>query len=241
MVRLIVGVLFVLAAVAPISASVISSPPVDATLIDPSTSYLDPSQDGDGALLTSIASGYVTMNSGAGEGGVWWQDADDYGPPTDNAILIPTDDQGNNLITNLTVGFSGAPVTEFGLDAIPSDEDQPYNMTVSFFASDDGSGAALATITESILANCCTGENDTEYQNWYFFGYQGSPSAPIGSATISTNDCYGGPGCIATADDFTGMILSEFEYTTTPEPSTSLLLAAGLFGFGLIARRRLAR
>jgi hypothetical protein len=112
---------------------------------------------------------------------------------------------------------------------------------VSFFASSDGSGAPLATITESILANCCTGANDTEYENWYFFGYQGSLSDPIGSATISTNDCYGGPGCIASSDDFYGMILSEVEYTTTPEPSTYMLLAAGLFGLGWKARRRLAR
>lgn len=239
MIRLACGILLVLAAVAPVSASVISSPPVDATILDPTIGW---TPDLDGSLVTSFTVGDTTVNAGAGEGGVWWEDGDDYGPPTNNAIDIPTDNGGNYTISSLTLEFDSTnPVTEFGLDAIPSDEDQAYDMTVSFFASGDGSGTPLATITESILANCCTGENGTEYENWYFFGYQGSASNPIGSVTISTNDCYGGPGCTATADDYYGMILSDFENTNTPEPTTSLLLAAGLFGLGLVSRRRLAR
>lgn len=241
MTKLTCGVLLVLAAAAPISASVIASPSANDVLLDPTTFW---TPDQDGSLVTSITStGELTVNPGPDEAAVWYEGVDDFGPPTNYAIALPADGGGNYLLDSLTLGFSGPnPVTEFGLDAIPNDAGTPYTITASFFASTDGSGSALATITESITSSCCGGANDSENEGWYFFGYKGSATNPIGSVTVTTNDVGScNPEGDCSTSPFGGMVLSNMEYSVVPEPSTCLFIAAGLFGLGLVSRRRLAR
>jgi hypothetical protein len=88
----------------------------------------------------------------------------------------------------------------------------PKNFTFAYFSGMNGTGTLLEHMTPSLTG-------------WGFFGAQ---DPAIRSVTIHV------------ANDST-FVLSDMRVGNVPEPSTSLLLAAGLLGLGLVSRRRLAR
>jgi hypothetical protein len=218
------GMLLVLVMAIPASAGVIGSPTdpayLNTMLIDPTAALTFV----DGSTLTSFSGGGLTVDLAPGQGAQWYNDG--FGPASD-AVLFSTDNTGANYISSLTLEFSG-PVTVFGFQAIPNDLFQPFNITANFYSSSDGTGTALDTITLSPTGGY--DPNTGMFTGWNFFGAQ---DAAIGSVVISTDD-------VAGPNTAGGMIISELHYGT-PEPSTSLLLAAGLLGLGLVSRRRLAR
>jgi len=230
--KAIYGLLLILAlAVIPVSASVIANPPADATLIDPTGSW---TADNDGQILDSVLSGNLDVTFAPSEATMWEEDFDDYGPPIDNAVVIP---EAANLTVqppaytfadSLTMDFTDLnALTEFGFWATPYDNGTEYNIQVAFYSPSDTLLADYTT-DSSLSQNLTSEEPENEYTGWYFFGYQTTIDQPIGSVVVTTTD----PG---------GMLLSEMEYQDTPEPTSFLLLAGGLFGLGLASRRRLGR
>lgn len=208
MTKVIIGVILVLAMVAPVSASIITQAELDSSYdivpVGDSSYNLE--------FLTSIATPGTTLTFSPG---TWWFN----GLGVDGGIGATSASSENfsAVSDNLTISFS-TPVSVFGFDALPDDYDVEYDLTAAFYSP-----------SGSLLDSSTLPATDINLTGWQFFGaYE---SSGIGSVVISTTD----NGIIRPA-----LLIADME-VAAPEPSTSLLLAVGLFGLGLASRRRWAR
>lgn len=220
MIKIAFGALLVLMVAAPISASPITQLQID----ELNTILVSPNVD---ALLSSI-----DVNAGLTIGfdatTVWTDDSDATGDLGAGEGCDSTAIDGG-VGCQLIVSFN-SPQTLVGFEGSPNN-DADGGISVTFWSGLGGTGTQYVPDFQSATSSQLLG-SDTGY---WFFGAQ--ESGGIGSVVVTTSSS--GPD----APDAGGLYAADFQFlaTSTPEPSTFLLLAAGLFGLGLVSRRRLAR
>ena len=219
--KLAYGLLLILAMAVTASATIITSPLdpnyAGTLLIDPTTQagFVDESylSDFSGNGLD------ITVDDGLAQ---WWDASDDNGVTPAYSALFNYDSNENSTDT-ITLDF-GTPITVFGFYAAPEDTDQEYTITANFYSGTAGGGTLLDTTNQTLMG----GYTDVPIGFGFFAAYN---STPYQSVTVSINE---------PSED--GFIMSDLQGPdlSTPEPSTSLLLGAGLLGLGLVSRRRFA-
>lgn len=221
MTKAIIGMLLVLAMAAPVSASLITP----AELAGANTFVIGGYSNGEFVTTSTTPESVLTYNPG-GAGGTIWIAGNGVNGDFGAFSTVSDGFSVSDLSDTLTIDFS-TPVEIFALDALPDDFGPAYNVTADFYSP---TGALLDSSTASVTGSDVGTASNFQFTGWQFFGaYE---SSGIGSVVITTND----NGLEK------GLIVSDMTVgTVVPEPSTSLLLAAGLFGLGLVSRRRWAR
>jgi hypothetical protein len=154
--------------------------------------------------------------------------------------LTMSSPDGNLLMQGNPTGLWGIDRGTGSLEMLVAGNRQGGELTFSFggweraFALDFGSYTGQSDVFTYVLSNGQTGTfRNARTQQLSFFGF--TSETPFTSVTLRVADVATAYDNVTYGSSFTAPV------TATPEPSTWVMLATGLVGLGVFARRRSAR